>query len=115
MKLNAVVLLAVTFALCSTAYAQEGMRKGEWRYWGGDAGSTRYSALDQINATNARELQIAWRWQSLPGDGEPGVETWEKDSWAYTGNTGVWSMMSADPELGFVYLQRRLSRNRIRP
>ena len=50
------------------------MRKGEWRYWGGDAGSTRYSALDQINATNARKLEIAWRWQSLPGDGEPDVE-----------------------------------------
>ena len=25
---------------------------GEWRYWAGDAWSTRYSALDQINATN---------------------------------------------------------------
>ena len=36
--------------------------------------------------------------------GEFGNETWEKDSWKYTGNTGVWSMMSADPELGYVYL-----------
>jgi hypothetical protein len=27
---------------------------GEWRYWGGDAWSTRYSALDQINASNFR-------------------------------------------------------------
>ena len=64
-------LLTTAFAFCSLAHAQQGMRKGEWRHWGGDAGATRYSALDQINATNARDLQIAWRWQSLPGDGQP--------------------------------------------
>ena len=28
--------------------------------------------------------------------GEFGNETWENGSWKYTGNTGVWSMMSAD-------------------
>jgi len=37
-------------------------------------------------------------------DGEPGVETWEKDSWKETGNTNVWAAMSADEELGYVYL-----------
>jgi len=42
------------------------MRHGEWHYWGGDAGSTRYSSLDQIDATNAQRLSVAWRWQSLP-------------------------------------------------
>lgn len=272
MNFPAAALLAGALACCPLAHAQQGMRKGEWRYWGGDAGSTRYSALDQINASNARSLEIAWRWQSLPGDsgldvnfkatplmidgvlytsagvhqaaaidpqtgvtlwvftpeprtitgrggvppsgrgvaywsdgrekrvflntldgrlisidartgradpkfgtngtvllkeqlsdrpvpmvgsssppivvgnvvvvqtvsevaasnkeavpghirgydartgkrlwtfhtipqqGEPGVETWEKDSWKYTGNTGVWTLMSADPDLGYVYL-----------
>ena len=34
-------------------------------------GSTRYSALDQIDATNAHELEIAWRWQSLPAEDSP--------------------------------------------
>ncbi len=37
---------------------------GEWRYWGGDAGSTRYSPLDQITRDNARTLQVAWRWRA---------------------------------------------------
>ncbi|MFV1988611.1 MAG: PQQ-binding-like beta-propeller repeat protein, partial [Gemmatimonadota bacterium] len=37
---------------------------GEWRYYGGDAGSTRYSALDQIDATNVASLEVAWRWTS---------------------------------------------------
>jgi glucose dehydrogenase/mono/diheme cytochrome c family protein len=54
------------FLFCSSALAQQGMRNGEWHYWGGDLGATRYSALDQIDATNAKKLQIAWRWQSLP-------------------------------------------------
>ena len=36
---------------------------GEWRYWGGDAWSTRYSPLDQINATNFNALQVAWQWK----------------------------------------------------
>jgi glucose dehydrogenase/mono/diheme cytochrome c family protein len=35
---------------------------GEWKYWGGDAGQTRYAPLDQINLTNVGRLKIAWRW-----------------------------------------------------
>jgi quinoprotein glucose dehydrogenase len=41
-----------------------GNKLGEWRYWGGDAWSTRYSALDQINASNFNSLQVAWQWNS---------------------------------------------------
>ena len=36
--------------------------------------------------------------------GEFGNDTWEKDSWSYTGNTGVWGQISVDEELGLVYL-----------
>ena len=36
--------------------------------------------------------------------GERGNETWEKDSWKVAGNTNVWAPMSADEELGYVYL-----------
>src|SRR5205823_3874594 len=36
--------------------------------------------------------------------GEPGVETWEQDSWKEAGNANVWAPMSADEELGYVYL-----------
>lgn len=37
---------------------------GEWRFWGADAWSTRYSALDQINASNFNQLQMAWQWNA---------------------------------------------------
>ena len=43
--------------------AQYGAEGGEWRYYGGDAGSTKYSALSQINEDNAGDLEVAWRWK----------------------------------------------------
>jgi quinoprotein glucose dehydrogenase len=47
-----------------SADAQRGAMAGEWRHYGGDAGGTKYSPLDQINAANVKHLQIAWRWKS---------------------------------------------------
>src|SRR5437773_12429890 len=46
-----------------------GNKPGEWRYWAADAWSTRYSALDQINAQNFNSLQVAWQWNAAQ-DGE---------------------------------------------
>jgi quinoprotein glucose dehydrogenase len=40
-----------------------GNAPGEWRYWGADAWSSRYSPLDQINAANFNTLQIAWQFK----------------------------------------------------
>ena len=34
----------------------------EWKYWGGDAGQTRYAPLNQINLETVNRLKIAWRW-----------------------------------------------------
>ena len=62
---GAVAALLAAWATQSSAVqgAQliRGNKPGEWRYWGGDAWSTRYSALDQINASNFSSLQIAWQ------------------------------------------------------
>src|ERR671911_749054 len=41
-----------------------GNAAGEWRYWGADAWSTRYSPLDQINAANFSSLTTAWQWNA---------------------------------------------------
>lgn len=43
---------------------ERGNKPGEWRYWGADAWSTRYSPLDQINASNFDSLQVAWQWNA---------------------------------------------------
>jgi quinoprotein glucose dehydrogenase len=37
---------------------------GEWRHAGGNHASAKYAALDQIDASNFAELQIAWRYRS---------------------------------------------------
>ena len=37
---------------------------GEWRVWGADAWSSRYSSLDQINGSNFNSLQVAWQWNA---------------------------------------------------
>ncbi len=62
------VVLAVATSIIASAtfaHAQQGTpATGEWRVNGGDAGSTRYSPLDQINATNVKNLQVVWRWKA---------------------------------------------------
>lgn len=57
-------LLALYIPLLTSVHAQKGATNGEWRYYGGDAGSTKYSPLDQINASNVKQLEIAWRWKA---------------------------------------------------
>jgi quinoprotein glucose dehydrogenase len=60
---------AIWIALCflmarlSVIHGQRGSANGEWRSYGGDAAGTKYSPLDQINASNVNQLQIAWRWK----------------------------------------------------
>ncbi|MFT3723309.1 MAG: PQQ-binding-like beta-propeller repeat protein [Hyphomonadaceae bacterium] len=45
-----------------------------------------------------------WVWHSIPRAGEPGNETWLDKSWEYTGHANVWGAMSADEELGYVFM-----------
>ena len=58
------VVVAILLATGVVAPAQQGMREGEWRYYGGDSGSTKYSALDQIDRDSVADLDVAWRWRS---------------------------------------------------
>jgi quinoprotein glucose dehydrogenase len=46
------------------AQSQRGNPAGEWRVWGADLWSTRYSSLDQINADNFSKLKLAWQWNA---------------------------------------------------
>ena len=43
---------------------QTAPKVGEWRTYGGDLASTRYSPLDQINADNFNKLEVAWRFKT---------------------------------------------------
>ena len=61
----AVVVVALVAPLTR---AQRQSAVGEWRYYGGDAASTRYSPLDEISRGNVGRLQVAWRWTSPDND-----------------------------------------------
>jgi quinoprotein glucose dehydrogenase len=45
-----------------------------------------------------------WQFNTIPRPGEFGSDSWENDSWAVNGNTGVWTGITADEDLGLVYL-----------
>ena len=57
-----------------------------------------------VRGFDVRTGEQKWIFHTIPQGDEPGVETWENESWTYSGNTNVWSVMSGDPELGYVYL-----------
>jgi len=40
---------------------------GEWRSYRSDLASTKYSPLDQIDASNFGALEAAWQWESVDG------------------------------------------------
>ena len=56
--------LLMATAAATLAQRLPGTENGEWRYLGGDAGHTRSSALDQINAGNFEDLEQQWIWRS---------------------------------------------------
>ena len=57
-----------------------------------------------VSGFDVRTGKKLWTIHSIPQKGEFGNETWGDDSWTYTGSTNVWTNMSADEELGYVYL-----------
>jgi quinoprotein glucose dehydrogenase len=59
---------------------------------------------DDIRGYDVRTGEHLWTFNVVPRAGELGNETWLEDSWTYSGNSGVWSLLSADEELGYVYL-----------
>jgi quinoprotein glucose dehydrogenase len=57
-----------------------------------------------VRGFDVRTGKRLWIFHTIPMKGEFGYDTWEGGSAERSGNTGVWSQMSADLELGLVYL-----------
>lgn len=57
-----------------------------------------------IRGYDVRTGKRLWIFHTIPQKGEFGNETWLNGSEVYTGNAGSWAQMSADPELGLVYV-----------
>ena len=57
-----------------------------------------------VRAFDVRTGKKIWQYNTIPGPGEFGNDSWEKDSWAVNGNVGVWNQITVDEDLGLVYL-----------
>jgi quinoprotein glucose dehydrogenase len=65
---------------------------------------SRLNVKGYVRGFDVRTGKRLWIFHTIPQPGEFGNDTWEKDSWTYTGNTGVWAQISVDEELGMAYL-----------
>ena len=62
------------------------------------------SAPGLIRGYDVRTGAQVWSFNPIAQPGEVGAETWENGGNTFNGAAGAWSMMSADPELGYVYI-----------
>jgi quinoprotein glucose dehydrogenase len=66
--------------------------------------ATKEAPPDDIRGFDAKTGKLLWTFHVVPREGEFGVDSWLNDSYKYSGNSGVWSLLSGDEELGYVYL-----------
>lgn len=64
----------------------------------------RPSPPGDVRGFDVNTGRLLWTFHTVPQGEEPGADTWEGDSWKEAGNANVWAPMSADEELGYVYL-----------
>jgi glucose dehydrogenase len=65
---------------------------------------SRANVKGYVRGFDVRTGKRLWIFHTIPRPGEFGNDTWERDSWSYTGNTGSWGQISVDLQLGLAYL-----------
>ena len=70
----------------------------------GDGGNTKEAAPEDVRGFDAETGTLLWTFHVVPQPGEFGHETWANDSWKVAGDLGAWNPMTADEELGYVYV-----------
>ena len=104
LRLTLAFTLLIATAAATSAQRLPGTENGEWRYLGGDAGHTRSSPLDQINAANFADLEIDWIWKS--DNFGPNLDYFSRstpiyaDGLLYTVTTTRRAVVAIDPSTG---------------
>jgi quinoprotein glucose dehydrogenase len=70
----------------------------------GGAPKSKTNQKGFVRGYDVRTGKRLWIFHTIPEKGEFGNDTWEKDSWTYSGNTGVWAQMTIDEESNTVYM-----------
>ena len=66
-------------------------------------GSPSSGLYGDIRGWDAISGKLLWSFHTVPRAGEPGVETWEGESWKNRSGTNAWSYMTVDVERGLVF------------
>lgn len=69
-----------------------------------DVPATRDVPPGHVRAYDVRTGELRWTFHTIPGESDFGNQSWLDESWRDAGAVNVWSLMTADPELGYVYL-----------
>ena len=69
-----------------------------------DTFETKEAIRGDVRAFDVRTGALRWVFHTIPQAGEFGTDSWADDSWQYSGHAPVWSLFSADEELGYVYM-----------
>jgi quinoprotein glucose dehydrogenase len=75
----------------------------------GSAPRTKENVKGYVRGYDVRTGKRLWIFHTIPQPGEEGNETWEKDSWSYTGNAGNWGAITIDEALNRVYLATEMA------
>ena len=65
---------------------------------------THNNTKGMVRAYDVRSGKVLWQFNTIPKPGDVGGDTWEQESWASNGNTGVWTQITVDQDAGLVYL-----------
>jgi glucose dehydrogenase len=76
-----------------------------------DTFSDKEAFRGDVHAFDVRTGELRWTYNTIPQEGQFGTASWQDRSWAYTGHAPVWSLFSADAELGLVYMPITSSTN----
>jgi quinoprotein glucose dehydrogenase len=69
-----------------------------------DGAAVKEGIPGRVKGFDVRTGAALWTFNIIPEEGERGAETWEDEAWRYTGGGNVWTPMTADDGLGYVYL-----------
>src|SRR2546425_1366570 len=70
----------------------------------GGTPKTHNNTKGLVRGFDVRTGKRLWTFNTIPRPGELGNDTWLDESWAVTGNVGVWNQISVDEDLGLAYL-----------
>ncbi len=75
----------------------------------GSAPRAKENVKGYVRGYDVRTGKRLWIFHTIPQPGEAGNETWENDSWSYTGNAGNWGAITIDEAANRVYLATEMA------